>query len=53
MHEKPLFDPLCLERGPAFEGDGLITVEPGRTANGESEANAVVTDGKQDLAMAA
>ena len=36
VHEKPLFDYLCLELSPAFEGDRLITVELGRSANGES-----------------
>lgn len=53
VHEKPLFDYLCLELSPAFEGDRLITVELGRAANGESVANVVVRDWKQDLAIAA
>lgn len=53
VHEKPLFDYLCLELSPAFEGDRLITVELGRTANGESVANTMVRDWKQDLAIAA
>jgi len=53
VHEKPLFDYLCLELSPAFEGDRLITVELGRAANGESVANTVVRDWKQDLAIAA
>ena len=53
VHEKPLFDYLCLELSPAFEGDRLITVELGRAPNGESVANTVVRDWKQDLAIAA
>ncbi|MBL8371861.1 MAG: AAA family ATPase [Burkholderiaceae bacterium] len=53
VHEKPLFDYLCLELSPAFEGDRLITVELGRAANGESVPNVVVRDWKQDLAIAA
>lgn len=53
VHEKPLFDYLSLELSPAFEGDRLITVELGRTADGDSIANTVVRDWKQDLAIAA
>ena len=53
VHEKPLFDYLCLELSPAFPGDRLITVELGRTANGDSIANCAVRDWKQDLAIAA
>ncbi|MES2832467.1 MAG: AAA family ATPase [Pseudomonadota bacterium] len=53
VHEKPLFDYLCLELSPAFDGDRLITVELGRAANGESVANTTVRDWKQDLAIAA
>lgn len=53
VHEKPLFDYLCLELSPAFEGDRLITVELGRTASGDSVANTQVRDWKQDLAIAA
>lgn len=53
VHEKPLFDYLCLELSPAFEGDRLITVELGRTANGDSIANTLVRGWKQDLAIAA
>jgi len=53
VHEKPLFDYLCLELSPAFDGDRLITVELGRTANGDSVANTVVRDWKKDLAIAA
>lgn len=52
VHEKPLFDYLCLELSPAFEGDRLITVELGRTANGDSVANTLVRYWKQDLAIA-
>lgn len=53
VHEKPLFDYLCLELSPAFDGDRLITVELGRAANGESVPDTVVRDWKQDLAIAA
>ena len=53
VHEKPLFDYLCLELSPAFEGDRLITVELGRTANGDSIANTLVRDWTHDLAIAA
>ena len=53
VHEKPLFDYLCLELSPAFEGDRLITVELERTANGDSVANTQIRDWKQDLAIAA
>lgn len=53
VHEKPLFDYLCLELSPAFDGDRLITVELGRSANGESVANTTVRDWKQDLSIAA
>jgi exonuclease SbcC len=53
VHEKPLFDYLCLELSPAFEGDRLITVELGRTANGDSVANTRIRDWKQDRAIAA
>jgi exonuclease SbcC len=53
VHEKPLFDYLCLELSPAFDGDRLITVELGRAANGESVPNTVVRDWKQDFAIAA
>lgn len=52
VHEKPLFDYLCLELSPAFKGDRLITVELGRTANGDSVVNTRVRDWKQDLAIA-
>jgi exonuclease SbcC len=53
VHEKPLFDYLCLELSPAFDGDRLITLELGRAANGESVPNTVVREWKQDLAIAA
>lgn len=53
VHEKPLFDYLCLELSPAFPDDRLITVELGRTANGDSIANCAVRDWKQDLAIVA
>lgn len=53
VHEKPLFDYLCLELSPAFEGDRLVTVELGRAANGDSVASTIVRDWKKDLAIAA
>lgn len=53
VHERSLFDYLCLELSPAFEGDRLITVELGRTANGDSVANTLIKDWKQDRAIAA
>lgn len=53
VHEKPLFDYLCLELSPAFAGDRLITVELGRTASGDSLADCTVRDWKPDLAIAA
>lgn len=36
VHEKPLFDYLALELSPAFQNDRLITLDIGRTANGET-----------------
>jgi DNA repair protein SbcC/Rad50 len=53
VHEKPLFDYLCLELSPAFDGDRLITVELGRAADGSSVVVCNVKDWKQDLAIAA
>jgi exonuclease SbcC len=53
VHEKPLFDYLCLELSPAFSGDRLITVELGRTADGNSVGVCNVRDWKPDLAIAA
>jgi exonuclease SbcC len=53
VHEKPLFDYLCLELSPAFPDDRLITVELGRTAIGDSIADCAVRDWKQDLAIVA
>ena len=46
---------LCAspERFLRIEGDRLITVELGRTANGDSVANTLVRDWKQDRAIAA
>lgn len=53
VQEKLPFDFLSLELSPAIEGDRLITAELGRTANGDSVANTLVRDCKQDLAIAA
>ena len=53
VHEKPLFDYLALELSPAFEGDSLITIELGRTANGDSLAIPKVIPWEADKALAA
>jgi DNA repair protein SbcC/Rad50 len=53
VHEKPLFDYLCLELSPAFEGDRLISVELGRAADGRTVADCIVREWKQDRAIAA
>jgi exonuclease SbcC len=53
VHEKALFDYLNLELSPAFEGDSLITVELGRTANGDSLAIPKVIPWAPDKALAA
>lgn len=36
VHERPLFDYLCLELGASFPGDKLITVELGRSPQGDT-----------------
>lgn len=53
VHEKPLFDYLCLELSPACPGDRLITVELGRTPDGKSVPLCDVKNWKEDLAIAA
>jgi exonuclease SbcC len=53
VHEKPLFDYLSLELSPSFDGDSLITIELGRTANGDSLANTKVIPWEADTALAA
>lgn len=53
VHEKPLFDYLTLELSPSFDGDKLITVELGRTANGDSLATTRVIPWEPDTALAA
>jgi exonuclease SbcC len=53
VHEKPLFDYLSLELSPAFQGDRLITIEMGRTANGTTVLNYEPMIWKPDTAIAA
>jgi exonuclease SbcC len=53
VHEKPLFDYLCLELSPAFEGDRLISVELGRAADGNTVADCIVREWTKDRAIAA
>ncbi|MCD9088544.1 AAA family ATPase [Stenotrophomonas sp. SY1] len=53
VHEKPLFDYLCLELSPAFEGDRLISVELGRAADGNTVADCIVREWARDHAIAA
>jgi exonuclease SbcC len=53
VHEKPLFDYLTLELSPSFDGDTLVTVELGRTANGDSLATTRVIPWEPDTALAA
>lgn len=53
VHEKPLFDYLTLELSPSFAGDTLITVELGRSANGDSLAATRVIPWEPDTALAA
>ncbi len=53
VHEKPLFDYLTLELSPSFDGDTLITVELGRSANGDSLANTRVIPWEPDNALVA
>ena len=53
VHEKPLFDYLALELSPAFENDRLITVEIGRTSNGETVLTYAPVVWSADTAIAA
>lgn len=53
VHEKPLFDYLCLELSPVFEGDRLISVELGRAADGNTVADCIVREWTKDRAIAA
>lgn len=39
MHERALFDYLTLELSPAFEDDRLITIELGRSSDGQTTLN--------------
>jgi len=53
VHEKPLFDYLCLELGPAFQSDKLITIELTRSASGETLMNYRPVVWQPDKAIAA
>ncbi|MBX3585548.1 MAG: AAA family ATPase [Ramlibacter sp.] len=53
VHEKPLFDYLTLELSPSFQSDTLITIELGRSANGDSLATTRVIPWEPDTALAA
>jgi exonuclease SbcC len=39
VHDRPLFDYLCLELSPAFAGDELITIELAKTGDNHSWVN--------------
>ena len=53
VHEKQLFDYLALELSPAFQDDRLITIEIGRSSNGETVLNYEPLIWKMDPAIAA
>jgi len=53
VHDRPLFEYLSLELGPAFEGDRLISIALGRSPSGESFANPDFYVWKPDPAVAA
>lgn len=53
VHDRQLFDYLALELSPAFNGDRLITIELGRTANGMTTAPWALTVFEPDQAVAA
>lgn len=52
VHEKPLFDYLTLELGPAFLNDRLITIEIDRSASGTTVVNYEPMIWKPDTAIA-
>lgn len=53
VHDRQLFDYLALELSPAFNGDRLITIELGRTAEGMTTAPWALTVFEPDQAVAA
>jgi len=53
VHERPLFDYLTLELGPAFAGDQLITVELNRSNAGASIAEPIYYNWEPDRGVAA
>ncbi|MDR6955509.1 exonuclease SbcC [Ancylobacter sp. 3268] len=53
VHDRQLFDYLALELSPAFNGDRLITIELGRTADGMTTAPWALTVFEPDQAVAA
>ena len=53
VHDRPLFDYLSLELGPAFPGDQLITVELARSDTGETTATSNFFTFRKDEAVAA
>lgn len=53
VHDRQLFDYLTLELSPAFNGDRLITVELGRSADGMTTAQWMLTVFEPDRAFAA
>lgn len=53
VHEKALFDYLTLELSPAYQDDGLITVELSRTMAGDTLATPTAYTFKPDKAIAA
>lgn len=53
VHDRQLFDYLALELSPAFNGDRLITIELGRSADGMTTAQWTPTVFEPDRAFAA
>ena len=53
VHDRQLFEYLALELSPAFNGDRLITIELGRTADGMTTAPWALTVFEPDQAVAA
>ncbi|WP_435257232.1 AAA family ATPase [Thioclava sp. FR2] len=53
VHDRQLFDYLSLELSPTFNGDRLITVELGRSADGLTTAQWIPTVFEPDRAFAA
>lgn len=53
VHDRQLFDYLALELSPAFNGDRLITIELGRSADGMTTAPWLPRVFEPDRAIAA